>query len=235
LSRAGLGARGMALVLAGILARPVTARAAEPVEPLPRAVEGAVGIADAPSNPATVNLSRAPTRPRPTTPSSERVRVAIGLSTEALGTASELQILDRLDHGLRASIRPRADVRRLRAGAAEARTQCRDGQEDLVMLVGYVPNRDEPVLLSRDCRLDRELGIRGMAAAADPALLGALWNEHGELVRAGARERRALLRISPKTRGILIGVGAAIVVGVAIGLVLASTLRDDRVVVRVAP
>jgi hypothetical protein len=168
-------------------------------------------------------------------PASERIRVAVGLSPDTVGSKLERGLIDRLERGVRASVAPPADLRRLRTQAVEARTMCREGAEDLVILVGYVPDRADPVLLSRDCRLDVELGIRQAAAVDEPGLLGALWDEHLRLVQAGARERRPLLRMGSKAKAITIGVAAAVIVGLAVGLVLSSTLREDRVVIRVSP
>jgi hypothetical protein len=171
--------------------------------------------------------------PPPPKVDAEIIRVAVGLTPEALGTKDEKAILDRLEQSVRASSRPKTSVRRLRAGSSEPRRICREGTDDLVIAVGYMPEDVRPVLISHDCRIDEELPARSAQAAADPDLVGVLWQEHRERVAQGAKERNR--RISPRLRnGLIIG-GAAIVIGVAIGLLLASTLRSDTVVLKVAP
>ena len=68
-----------------------------------------------------------------------------------------------------------------------------------MITIGYVPDVEQPVLLSYDCRIDQQLGIRQDVAAEDPDLLGVLWTEHDDRVANGARERKRA-RISPKLR-----------------------------------
>lgn len=172
--------------------------------------------------------------PPPSMQAPKLVRVAVGLSSELDGSAQDKQLLDRLEAGLAASTAPQADIRRLRVGAAEPATICREGLDDLIIVVGYMPERDEPVLLTRDCRIDQDLGIRSSAAADDPALLGVLWAEHDERVANGARERKRA-RVSPKVRNGLIAGGAVAVIGVAIGFLIAGAVQRDSVVLVVSP
>ena len=164
----------------------------------------------------------------------ELVRVAVGLAPDAPGTREEQELLDLLEKNVRASTNPVTQVRRLRIGSRRPSEICREGREDLVITVGYLPDRPAPVLLSRDCRLDLELGIRAGEAAETPGLVGALWDEHRQLVAAGARERR-IGRISPRTRNILIAGGASVLIGLAVGFLVASVLRDEEVVLTVSP
>ena len=101
-------------------------------------------------------------------------------------------------------------------------------------MIGYVADREAPVVLAHDCRLDRALGVRAADAAHAPGLVGTLWREHLELVRAGARERRRVA-VGPRARaGIIAGV-AIVVVGVAVGALVANALRDEVVVITVRP
>ena len=127
------------------------------------------------------------------------------------------------------------DARRLRVGAPSAREVCRDGRDDLVLMVGYVPQREEAVLLPYDCVLDVALAVRGSGAADEPALVATLWDEHDALVRDGVQERRRRGRLGPKARaGIVAGV-VVIVVGAAVGLLVANALREESVVLKVGP
>lgn len=164
----------------------------------------------------------------------EELDVAVGLGPSAPGSKAEKQLADALERSVRASTAPRTRVRRLRAGTGDARTLCRERRDDLVILVEYLPDRDEPVLLPQDCRLDRALGVRGADAAHHSELVAALWAEHEDLVRDGARERKRL-RMGPKLRtGLIVG-GAILAVGVAVGAVLAASLRRETVVLTVSP
>jgi hypothetical protein len=181
-----------------------------------------------------VESAAKPEPPPPTMQEPELVRVAVGLSTELDGNKQERALLDSLERSVAASPAPRADVRRLRVGAAPSREICREGRDDLVITIGYVPDRDEPVLLSYDCRIDEELGMRGAAAAEDADLLGVLWAEHRDRLASGARERKRA-RISPKVRTGLIAGAAVAVIGVAVGLLIAGAVRRDTVVLVVSP
>lgn len=181
-----------------------------------------------------------PTTPRVPAPTAaivdegpQQITVAVGLGPSAPGSKPERAVVDGLERAVRAARAPSTQVRRLRAGAGDGRAICRERRDDLVILLEYLPDRDDPVLLTRDCRLDRELGIRGQAAAQEPGLVTALWDEHLALVRDGARERKP--RLSRKARTGLIAGGAIVAVGLAIALVLASSLRRDTVVIKVGP
>ncbi len=164
-----------------------------------------------------------------------RIDVAVGLSPEAPGSKAERAALDRLARAVAGAKDPPARIRRLRAGAGEARRICRERRDDLVVLIGYVPGRPAPVLLPHDCRLDRALGIRAIEAADDPALVETLWDEHEALVAGGAKERRRWVQLGPRGRGAIIGVVAAAVVGAAIAFLVVGALRKDKVVLTVAP
>ena len=163
----------------------------------------------------------------------ELVTVAVGLGPSAPGSKAENAVVDALERAARASQAPPTLVRRLRAGAGEGRAICRERRDDLVLLLEYMPDRPEPVLVPRDCRLDRELALRGQEAAGEPALIGVLWDEHRALVRGGARERK--VRISRKVKTGLIAGGAIVVVGLAIALVVVNSLRRETVVLTVGP
>jgi hypothetical protein len=172
--------------------------------------------------------------PPPTLQQPTVVRVAVGLSSELDGNKLEKALLNRLEAGVKASTSPRADVRRLRVGSAEARDICREGLDDLVISVAYLPERKDPVLLTRDCRIDEDLGIRSVDAAGDPGLLAVLWAEHNDRVSNGARERKRL-RVSPGVRTGLIAGAAIAVIGVAVGFLIAGAVRRDSVVLVVQP
>lgn len=189
---------------------------------------------EGPAPPASA-IPATPRIPVPTAPigpdSPERVTIAVGLGPSAPGSKPEKAVVDALERSALASTAPRTQVRRLRAGAGEGKAICRERRDDLVILLEYLPDREDAVLLTRDCRLDRDLGVRGQAAAREPGLVDALWDEHLGLVRDGARERK--VRISRKLRTGLIAGGAIVAVGLAIALVLASSLRRDTVVIMV--
>ena len=105
----------------------------------------------------------------------------------------------------------------------------------MVVMIGYVPGREDAVVLPYDCSLDVALGIRVLAAIDEDALVAALWAEHRDLQRKGVTERRRVGRLSTKARaGIVAGV-AIVVIGVAVGLLVANALRDEKVVVKVSP
>ncbi len=159
------------------------------------------------------------------------LQIAIGLGPSAPGSREELAIVRSLEASVTASSAPRTSVRRLHGGG-QARSVCRQRRDDLVLTVGYIADRDEAVLLTYDCALDRALGIRPSSAAAESGLVGALWSEHRSLVQQGAKLRRAPL-VSRRTRKILIAGGATALLGVALGLILASTLRPTTVVLTV--
>jgi hypothetical protein len=205
-------------------------------ESLPDLEPAPVEPAQPEPEPAPDEPTPAPTiePPPPTMQQPKVVRVAVGLSSELDGNKTERALLDRLELGVKSSTSPTADVRRLRVGSAEPREICREGRDDLVIHVGYLPDRDDPVLLTRDCRLDEDLGIRSVEAAGDPALLGVLWAEHNDRIQAGARERKRL-RISPGVRTGLIAGAVVAVVGVAVGLLIAGAVRRDSVVIVVEP
>ncbi|MFY0541145.1 hypothetical protein [Nannocystis pusilla] len=50
----------------------------------------------------------------------------------------------------------------------EGKHVCRERRDDLVILVEYLADRPEPVLLPHDCRLDRALGVRGATPPVTP-------------------------------------------------------------------
>ena len=162
-----------------------------------------------------------------------RITVAVGLGPSAPGSKPEKAVVDTLERSARSSGAPATQVRRLRAGAGEGRAICRERRDDLVILLEYLPDREDAVLVTRDCRLDRELAVRGQSAANEAGLIGVLWDEHRALVRDGARERK--VRIGRKLRTGLIAGGAILAVGLAIGLVLANSLRRETVVITVGP
>ena len=176
-----------------------------------------------------------PSVPRPQPVMDEKLTVAVGLSPEAPGSKEERALLDRLAHSVDASPSPPTHVRRLRPGAGDARRICRERRDDLVIMIGYLPEREDAVVLAHDCKLDVALSVRGLAAVDEPGLVGALWNEHDELVRQGYKERRRVMRIGPKARAGIIGGVAVVVVGLAVGLLVANALRDERVVLKVRP
>lgn len=204
-------------------------------DPLPVENEQEITGEPAPApSPAASEPAASVEPPPPSLQQPERVRVAVGLSAELDGSKSELELLDSLELGVRQSAAPAADVRRLRVGAAEPRTLCREGRDDLIINVGYMPDRSDPVLLTHDCRIDEALGIRAAEAAGDPLLLGVLWTEHRQRVNEGARERRRA-RLSPKARtGIIAGV-AVVVVGAAISLLIAGAVQKETVVLVISP
>lgn len=202
------------------------------------------GMSDSTGPKAQVSPARAegpaPPPPRSLAPGAaldrvdDAITVAVGLGPSAPGTRAEVQLVDATERGARASAAPRATVRRLRAGTSEARQVCRERRDDLVIQVEYLADRPDPVLLAHDCRLDRALGVRGADAAGHPELIAALWAEHEELVRQGIKERRRG-RLGPKVRtGLIVG-GAILAVGVAVGFIVAASLRREIVVLTVRP
>lgn len=207
---------------------------AEPApEPEPTPLPSVDGSPEPEPESETIEPKREPTPAPPPKVEEEIIRVAVGLTPDAPGSRTELDIVDQLEASVRASSRPKTRVRRLRVGAANPRTLCREGQDDLVIALGYLPDDARPVLIPHDCRLDQELPARSAQAAADSDLVGVLWAEHRELIASGAKERKR--RVSPRLRnGLIIG-GAAVVLAVALGLLIGAALRDDTVVLKVGP
>ncbi|MEM9458784.1 MAG: hypothetical protein AAGF11_31695 [Myxococcota bacterium] len=191
----------------------------------------------------TAGEGNAPTPPESVTPTvpppssvrdvPEHVTVAVGLGPQAPGTREERALLGVLETGLAASSDPTSEVRRLRPGRG-ARRVCRERRDDLVVMIGYIADRPTPVVLAHDCSLDRALGIRPAEAARDPGLLDALWEEHRALMREGVRPRRRI-SLSPRARGGIIAGVAIVVVGVAVGALVANALRKETVVITVRP
>ncbi|WP_434417239.1 hypothetical protein [Nannocystis pusilla] len=184
-------------MLAGLVALPAPARAADlrpvdaPLEvPVPAAPEQPVATpVDSPvsqdmssgtGSPAQVPETRvegpAPPPPPSLAPGAglgepeEAITVAVGLGPTAPGTKPEVALVDALERAARASAAPRTQVRRLRAGVGEGKHVCRERRDDLVILVEYLADRPDPVLLPHDCRLDRALGVRGGDAASHPEI-----------------------------------------------------------------
>ncbi len=162
------------------------------------------------------------------------IQVAVGLGPSAPGSREELALVDALEGAVAGSSAPPTVVRRLQGGAGEARSVCRQRRDDLVITVAYVAEWEEPVLLAYDCALERALGTRAATAASEVGLVAALWAEHEELLLRGVKERRAPL-LSRRTRRIVIAGGAITALGVALGVILASTLRPQSVVLTVGP
>lgn len=179
----------------------------------------------------------APAKPPPprATTVRETIDVAVGLSPDAAGNKTEKALLKKLEASAKASRDPKTKVRRLRPGTGTGRQVCRERQDDLVVLIGYVPDREDPVVLPHDCRLDRPLQLRSVTSVAEPALIEVLWDEHDELIRQGVRERRQRRPLGRKARIILAAGVALVVVGVAVGVLVASALRDEKVVLTVGP
>ncbi len=164
----------------------------------------------------------------------EHITVAVGLGPRAPGTREEKALLDALEAAVSASTDPTTELRRLRAGAGAPRRLCRERRDDLVVMIGYIADRQDPVLLVHDCRLDEPLGVRAASAASEPGLAAALWREHTEKLQAGARERRRI-SIGRRARGGIIAGVAIVVVGVAVGALVANALREESVVITVRP
>lgn len=210
----------------------VPASAAAAASTGPTAAEAPQEGAEPPrEGPAPAGPAALPTR---VDPGSAPLQVAIGLGPSAAGSREELAIVGDLERTLAATTSPKITIRRLRAGASEPRSICRQRRDDLVVVVDYLPEREAPVLVPHDCSLDQTLGIRAAVAAREPGLAEALWGEHADLVRRGAQERRPPL-IAPRTRRFLIAGGAIVALGVALGFIIAATLRPETVVVTVSP
>jgi len=159
--------------------------------------------------------------------------VAVGLAPEAVGSPVEKSLLERLAGTVASSADPRVQLRHLRPGAGDGQFVCLEHRDDLVILVGYVPDQSPAVLLAYDCRLDTPLGIRGAEAAGEVGLVRALWAERTDLIERGMRERGQ--RMGKKARAWVIGGVALAAVGVAIGFLIAGALRTDTVVLKVGP
>lgn len=217
-------------------ARPSDPDAIVAIEAAP-APSGAVEGPSPPPETSRVDAPEPTTEPTtvpPPTVTQQLLRVAVGLSPEVLGDKQERALLDRLEQSARASSEPPTEVRRLRAGSAEARVLCREGRDDLIVTIGYLPERADPVVFAFDCRIDAELGVRAAEAVDEPELLGVLWAEHHDRVAAGARERRRNL-ISPKVKTGLIAGAAVLVIGAAAALLIVGAVSRDTVVLTVSP
>jgi len=211
--------------------------------PSDRSVEGPTSVAwpegtpepDLTPESAPEVVPAQPPPPQAARPDNRTVRVAVGLDPSAPGTKAERKLVATLADGVRSSKGIGVDARRLRVGAPSAREVCREGRDDLVILVGYVGQRPEPVLLPYDCVLDIVLAVRGTGAADEAGLVAALWQEHDALVRDGVQERRRGRRLGPKARAGIVGGVVVIVIGAAVGLLVANALREEKVVLKVGP
>ena len=72
-------------------------------------------------------------------------------------------------------------------------------RDDLVILLEYLPDREDAVLLTRDCRLDRDLGPR-RPALGDQLEQPAGQIGHGREVRPQRRRRRVEERLDERGR-----------------------------------
>lgn len=239
----------MIRLLASLLSGSLLAAGPTPSAPSDRSVEGPSAVAWpegtpepelAPTPEPEVASEPEVETPQPPPPQAARpdnrtVRVAVGLDPSAPGTKAERGHVTTLAEGVRSSQNIGVKSRRLRVGAPSAREVCRDGRDDLVILVGYVGQRPEPVLLPYDCVLDIVLGVRSIGAADEAGLVAALWTEHDALVRDGVQERRRGRRLGPKARAGIIGGVVVIVIGAAVGLLVANALREEKVVLKVGP
>jgi len=167
-------------------------------------------------------------------PAGPRVRVSLGLALEALGSSTERKLLAALDSSMSKSTDPPVEIHRVRPGAGTPAEVCRRSRDELTVMVGYVPQSDDPVVLAHDCRLDLALGIRRQQAASEPGLARALMDEHDALVRSGVKERRKVLLGRKAKIGIVAGV-ALVAIGIAVGVIVAGALRDETVVLTVGP
>src|SRR5690606_20308375 len=79
------------------------------------------------------------------------IDVAIRLGPSAPGTRPERLLLAALERSVTASTAPRVRLRHLRPGVGEGKQVCRARRDDLVLLVEYLPDRADPVLLAHDC------------------------------------------------------------------------------------
>jgi hypothetical protein len=234
------------LVAGGLMAASPASAAPEPSTreaAAPLSIEVDVDVDQAPED--VVDLAgttrddgrdQAPSRPPPPRIDAGEgpLRVAVGLGPGAPGGPMEKNLLATLEASVRASPSPQVEVRRLRPGGGEGRVICRDGQEDLVILVDYLGDQEEPALLPHDCALDRPLGVRSGRAAGETGLVAALWREHVGLVQDGAQTRRAGLGLSPRARRGLIAGSAIAAVAAAVAVVLAASLRSTTAVITVS-
>lgn len=193
---------------------------------------------DEPADPVEVGADPkqsgdAPPPPRPV--DAANINVAVGLSPEAPGSKSERELVTRLQRSVLDSRDPVTRVRRLRLGAGEAKRICRQRRDDLVIMVGYAAEQPEPVVLAHDCRLGVALQTRPIGAVDEPELVQVLWDEHEALVDGGMRERRFIKPLGRKARIAVVAGVALAVIGVAVGVLVASALREETVVLKVGP
>lgn len=176
------------------------------------------------------------------------VEIWVGLGSSAPGTPKELEALQQLTRSLALSARPKTEVHRVPANSGTATRLCRKGSAELVVLLVRAPisgqrvhGADELRIRSWDCATRKQLGDRSVAAGGETGLANVLWVEAGELrARRGVRGgRTGLVRRSQdsahRARAILVASGAAVLLGLAVGLVVAGIARDERVVLTVAP
>jgi hypothetical protein len=161
------------------------------------------------------------------------ISVALALAPESPGTPEERSVLDALRLSVPQGATPPRNAQVLADGSDSGRRSCRKGGYDLIVAVGHLPDRNEPVLVPYDCALERPLGVRGAAAASDPALVGVLWEEHRELVARGVKEKGPGL--TRKARTGLIAAGASLLIAGAVTAILLGVLRDETTVLKVEP
>lgn len=171
--------------------------------------------------------------PRVDAASAETLRVALGLAPESPGTAEERALLELLRSSVEAGDSPPRLSTLLEDGSDIGRRTCREGGADLIIAVGHLADRPDPVLVPYDCRLDLPLGVRAPIAASDPDLVAALWAEHEDLVARGLSEKGGGL--TKKARTGLIATGASLLIIGAVAAILVGVLRSDTTVLKVEP
>ena len=89
--------------------------------------------------------------------------------------------------------------------------------------------------MPHECGLDQPLGVRSVAAADEPGLVGVRWEGLQAMAAEGLGERRDRTALSPRGRRGLSAGGAVVALGVALGVVLAASLRPRTAVITVGP
>ncbi len=104
-----------------------------------------------------------------------------------------------------------------------------------MIAIDHLPGEDGRAIIDAwDCGLDMGLSIHEIEELESPELLGELWREHDRRIAEGAKVRKRKT-LSRKAKTALAITGALAVTAIAVGVLLGTTLQQDRVVLNVAP
>ena len=160
--------------------------------------------------------------------------IAVVLGSGAVGTKQEYAWLENLDRVSSQSSIPKTFVHNLGLSIRSKKSLCDEGRYALVLAIEYRNPSKIPVLSIQDCQFGRELSARTIDVVTQIDLIGDIWSEHQTLSRIDLHSNRRFT-LNRRLRDGFIAGGAVLVVGGAIAIVFAATLRKQQAVLRVSP